>query len=92
MRIYTWIAFKPPISINVIRITNEVNWTNPSYNKDKKYRLLQLQARIKQLYSVVSIKETRKYFLQYIPAVDISFHPYSSLLLNAHGDYVLGGL
>jgi hypothetical protein len=88
-------------STTITRIVNELSWSNPSYRPDKKFRLLQIEAHIKQQYVEVTnisrqeyaeIKDisVRKFFIQYIPSAAISFHPYSSLFLTAHGEYVLG--
>jgi hypothetical protein len=77
-------------SITVTRITNELAWSNPSYRPDKKFRLLQVELHFKQQYVEVKDIGYRDFFIQYIPAAAISFHPYSSLFLTAHGDYVLG--
>ena len=82
-------------SITTDRIVNELTWSNPTFRKDKKLRLLQLEAGIKQQYIHLSYRKDsanlqHKYFIQYIPKVALYFQPFSSLLLEAHGDYVLG--
>jgi len=81
-------------SITIDRITNEITWSNPSFKKDKTLRLLQIEAGIKQEYIHLSYRDSvyfhHRYFIQYIPKAAIYFHPFSSLLLEAHGDYVLG--
>jgi hypothetical protein len=77
-------------SVTVKKIVNEVTWTNPSFRPDKKLRLLQLEAHLKQQYIEVSLHGTKKYFLQYIPAAGLSFNPFSTLHLDAYGDYVFG--
>ena len=77
-------------SLTVKRIVNEVTWTNPSFSPDKKFRLLQLEAHLKQQYIEVSLHGTKKYFLQYIPAAGLSFNPFTTLHLDAYGDYVFG--
>jgi hypothetical protein len=77
-------------SITLSRIVNEVIWTNPSFNREKKFRLLQIEAHLKQLYSEVRYHEIKDVFLEYIPSAQVSFHPYSSLLLYVYGDYVFG--
>ena len=77
-------------SVCIRKIVNEVIWTNPSFTKEKKLRLLQLEAHFKQQYIEVSLHGKNQYFLQYIPAAGLSFHPFSSLFLYAYGDYVLG--
>jgi hypothetical protein len=77
-------------SITVTRIINELTWSNPSFRPDKKERLLMIEARIRQQYVEVRDHDIRKFFLQYIPSAAISFHPFSSLLLVAQGDYVFG--
>lgn len=77
-------------SLTITKIANEVTWTNPSFRQDKKLRLLQLEAHLKQQYVEVSMLGTKQYFLQYIPAAGISFNPFSTLHLDGYGDYVLG--
>ena len=88
-------------SIAIQRIVNELSWSNPSYRPDKKFRLLQIEAHLKQQYIEISDISRqqyvngrdsiyRHYFIQYIPSAGISFHPYSSLFLTGNGDYVLG--
>ncbi|HZX62897.1 MAG TPA: putative porin, partial [Bacteroidales bacterium] len=61
-----------------------------SFRADKKFRLLQVEAHIKQQYVEVKDHTMRNFFIQYIPSAAISFHPFSSLFLMAHGDYVIG--
>ncbi|MCX6282120.1 MAG: hypothetical protein NTU51_09155 [Bacteroidetes bacterium] len=81
-------------SITVDRISNELIWSNPTFRKDKKLRLLQIEAGIRQQYIHLSFKDSaafqHRYFIQYIPKAALYFQPFSSLLLEAHGDYVLG--
>jgi len=81
-------------SITIDRIVNEITWSNPSFKKDKKLRLLQIEAGIKQEYIHLSFRDSvylhHKYFIQYIPKAAIYFQPFPSLLLEAHGDYVIG--
>ncbi len=82
-------------SITIDRISNEITWSNPTFNKDKKLRLLQLEAGIRQQYIHLSYKDSsllflHRYFIQYIPRFALYFQPFSSMLLEAHGDYVLG--
>jgi hypothetical protein len=77
-------------SITVNRIVNELTWSNPSFRADKKIRVFQLEASIKQQYIEVKDHTLKHYFIQYIPSAGISFHPYSSLLLTGNGDYVFG--
>jgi hypothetical protein len=77
-------------SLVITRIINQVTWSNPSFRTDKKFRVLQLEAFFRQLYAEVSLHGRNRYILQYIPAAEISFHPYSTLYLKAYGDYVLG--
>jgi len=81
-------------SITIDRIVNEVTWSNPTFRKDRKLRLLQIEAGIKQQYIHLSYKDNdfavHRYFNQYIPKFALFFHPFSSLLLETHGDYVLG--
>jgi len=77
-------------SITVNRIVNELSWSNPSFRADNKFRLLQVEARIKQQYVEVKDHIRSNFFIQYIPSAAISFHPFSSLFLTAQGDYVFG--
>jgi hypothetical protein len=77
-------------SITVNRVINELSWSNPSFRTDKRYRLLQLEAHIKQQYIEVTDHIHQNYFIQYVPSAAILFHPFSSLLLTAVGDYVFG--
>jgi len=77
-------------SVTIMKIVNEITWSNPSYNKDKKYRVVQLEAALKQQYLEVSYHDQKYYFLQYIPAFTFSFQPHATLRLEARGDYVLG--
>jgi hypothetical protein len=81
-------------SITIDRIVNEITWSNPSFKKDKKLRLFQIEAGIRQEYIHLSYRDSvyfhHKYFIQYIPKAAIYFQPFSSLLLEAHGDYVIG--
>jgi len=82
-------------SITIDRIVNELTWSNPTFKKDRKLRVLQLEAGIKQQYIHLSYRQDsasyqHKYFIQYIPKAALYFQPFSSLLLEAHGDYVLG--
>jgi hypothetical protein len=77
-------------SLTVKKIVNEVTWTNPSFRPDKTFRLLQLEAHLKQQYIEIALQGTKKYLLQYIPAAGLSFNPYSTLHLDAYGDYVFG--
>ena len=94
---YTFYYFSKTLtqdSITIDRISNELTWSNPTFRKDKKLRLLQIEAGIKQQYIHLSYKDStifhHRYFIQYIPKAALYFHPFSSLLLEAHGDYVLG--
>jgi hypothetical protein len=77
-------------SVTITKFVNDFSWTNPSFRPDKQPRVLQLEAHFKQIYSEVSYHDTKRYFNQYVPVAEISFHPYSSLFLNAYGDYVFG--
>jgi len=92
-------------SIAIQRIINELSWSNPSYRQDRKFRLLQIEAHLKQQYIEIHdisrqqaegkvftgiTSSNSHHFIQYIPSAGISFHPYSSLFLVANGDYVMG--
>jgi hypothetical protein len=77
-------------SLTVKKFVNEVVWSNPSFRPDKQLRLLQLEAHLKQQYIEVSLHESKQYLLQYIPAAGLSFNPFSTLHLDAYGDYVFG--
>ncbi|HTX87557.1 MAG TPA: putative porin [Bacteroidales bacterium] len=77
-------------SVAVVKILNELTWTNPSFRPDKKFRVLQMAAHIRQQYLEVRDPVNKKYFIQFIPAFEMSFTPFSSLNLNAFADYVFG--
>ncbi|MCX6285956.1 MAG: hypothetical protein NTY96_02415 [Bacteroidetes bacterium] len=81
-------------SITIDRIVNELTWSNPTFRKDRKLRLFQIEAGIRQQYIHLSYRDSvffhHRYFIQYIPKAALYFQPFSSLLLEAHGDYVLG--
>lgn len=77
-------------SVTITRLVNEITWTNPNFRPDKKPRFLQIEAHFKQLYNEVSYQSIKRFFRQYIPVAEISFHPYSSLNLYVYGDYVFG--
>lgn len=77
-------------SVTITRVVNEITWTNPSFRQDKKARVLQLEAHFKHLYHEVSYHGIKKFVRQYMPVVEISIHPYSSLTLYGYGDYVFG--
>ncbi len=77
-------------SVTVTKFVNEIFWSNPSYNREKKYRVIQLEVGIRQQYIELSSHETRHYFIQWIPEATFSFQPTPSLRLVARGDYVLG--
>jgi hypothetical protein len=90
--------YPPPIldsistsdSLTVMQIINEVVWSNPSFRPDMKLRIFQMNAGIRQQYSEVYMQGTKKIFLHYIPHAEIDFNPFSSLRLEARGDYVFG--
>lgn len=69
---------------------NEVVWSNPSFLPDKKLRILQIEAGIRQEYHQVAMHGIRHSFVQFIPNAAITFNPYYGLRLEAHGEYVLG--
>ena len=77
-------------SVSIKRITNEICWTNPSFRTEKRNRLLQLEIHLKQQYVEVRDHDIRKFFIQYIPAVDLNINLIPSLHLEANADYVLG--
>jgi len=77
-------------SVTVSRIVNELSWSNPSFGADKKFRLLQIEAHIKQQYVEVKDHIRQNFFMQFIPSAAVSFHPFSSLFLVGYGDYVFG--
>jgi len=77
-------------SLTVTKIINDVVWSNPSFRQDKKLRVFQINAGIRQQYSEVFLHGKKNFFLQYIPHAEIDFNPFSSLRLQARGDYVLG--
>jgi hypothetical protein len=77
-------------SVMLMKIVNDVTWSNPSFNLQRKPRVFRLEAGIRQQYTEVYMRDIRNYFLQYIPHVAIDFIPFYALRLEAHGDYVLG--
>ncbi len=77
-------------SVSIKRIINEICWTNPSFRTDKKNRLFQLEIHLKQQYVEVRDHAIRNFFIQYIPAVDLSINLFPCLNLEANADYVLG--
>ena len=90
--------FPPPVlnkvvtfdSVTIKKITNEVIWSNPSFKTNKELRVFQIEAGIRQQYIEISLHAFKNYFIQYSPHVKIDFTPFSSLRLEALGDYVIG--
>jgi len=90
--------FPPPVldtvrtydSLTIKKITNEVIWSNPSFKPNQKLRVFQIEAGIRQQYSEVSMHGVKHFFQQFIPHAKIEFTPFSSLRLEARGDYVIG--
>lgn len=90
--------YPPPIidslstfdSVTIKKIVNDVVWTNPSFNPDKKLRILRIEAGLRQQYAEISMLDVRHFFLQFIPHATIDFNPIPSLRLEARGDYVIG--
>lgn len=92
-------AFYPPPILDTIstidsltlkKIVNDIVWSNPSFRPDNKPRVFQINAGLRQQYSEVYIHGIKNYFQQFIPHAEIDFNPFSSLRLEARGDYVLG--
>jgi hypothetical protein len=77
-------------SVCIKKIVNILEWTNPSFTKEKKLRVFQLEARIRQQYIEVALYGQKRYFLQWIPAGGFSFHPLPTMYLYVYGDYVFG--
>ncbi|HNW75186.1 MAG: hypothetical protein PHP04_12025 [Bacteroidales bacterium] len=77
-------------SLTVTRYINEVIWSNPSFNPQKRLRILRLEAGIRQQYFEVSMTGQKHSFIQFVPHAAIDFNPFPSLRLEAKGDYVLG--
>ncbi|MFZ4523524.1 MAG: putative porin [Bacteroidales bacterium] len=90
--------FPPPVldtlvtidSVTVIKIINDVVWSNPSFKPDQKPRIFHLEAGIRQQYSEVSLHGSKHFIRQVIPHAEIDFTPFQSIRLEARGDYVLG--
>ncbi|MCX6268476.1 MAG: hypothetical protein NTW16_14150, partial [Bacteroidetes bacterium] len=90
--------FPPPVldtvftydSLTVKKIINQVTWSNPSFKPNNTLRVFQIEAGIRQQYSEVALHGRKDYFRQLIPIAKIDFRPFSSLRLEAIGDYVLG--
>lgn len=77
-------------SITTKKLTNEITWSNPSFTRDKRYRLLQLEAGLKLQYIEISDHDLRHFLIQYIPRASVYFHPIRSLLLKGNADIVFG--
>jgi len=77
-------------SITVKKIVNEISWTNPSHNPKKRYRILQLEGKLKYQYIEVTNHSLKRYFNQYIPSGWVSFRPFKTLKVEAYLDYVFG--
>ncbi len=77
-------------SVSVKTITNELNWSNPTFNPKNKLRVIQLEGGIKNKYTEVTLHGTKNVFNQFIPHAEIDFTPFPSLILSGRGDYVLG--
>ncbi len=77
-------------SITVSGFTNILTWTNPNFKPDRKNRLVQVEASIKQRYLEISDHYWRRYFIQFTPFGEISFQPFATLVLKAYADYVIG--
>ncbi|MEI7724546.1 MAG: putative porin [Bacteroidota bacterium] len=90
--------FPPPVldtvrtvdSLTIKKIINELIWSNPSFKPNQQLQVFQIEAGIKQQYTEVSLHGTKNFFQQFIPHARINFTPFSSLRLEARGDYVLG--
>ena len=83
-------------SLTLVRIVNDLVWSNPSFNKNQRPRIFQMSAGIKQLYveakfnGVLDSQAAKNFFIQFIPHAEIDFNPFYNLKLEAKGDYVLG--
>jgi len=90
--------FPPPVldtvktfdSLTVKQLTNEVIWSNPSFKPDLSPRVFQIEVGLKQQYSEVVMAGAKNFFQQFVPHARIIFTPFSSLSLDARGDYVIG--
>lgn len=90
--------FPPPVldtvrtydSLTIKKIINEVIWANPSFKPNRKLRVFQIEAGIRQQYTEVSLHGIKHFFQQFIPRAKIEFTPFSSLRIEALADYVLG--
>jgi len=77
-------------SVVIIRFINDVVWSNPTFNPNNKLRVFQLEAGLRQQYTETRLHGIKNIFNQYIPHAEIDFNPFSSLRLQARGDYVVG--
>ena len=77
-------------SITIQKIVNEIIWSNPSFNRKKQHRVLQLEAGFRLQYIEITDHYLKHYLLQYIPFASIYFHPISTLSLIGTADYVFG--
>ena len=77
-------------SVAIIRLENELIWSNPSFRADGKPRVMELEAGIRQSYSEVALHTRHRFIRQLIPFAAITFTPFTSVQLSGRGDYVLG--
>ena len=77
-------------SVTIVKFVNDVVWSNPSFNPDKKFRVFRLEAGIRQQYIETEMRGRKNYFIQFIPHAEIDFVPITAIRLQASGDYVLG--
>jgi hypothetical protein len=77
-------------SINIVKISNEIGWTNPVLNSKKEFKPLQMDFRIKHQYMEVTDLAGKSYLTQWIPSAAVAFQPYYGLRLDANVSYVLG--
>jgi len=77
-------------SVTIVKFMNDVTWSNPSFDPDKKFRVFRIEAGIRQQYIETEMRGKKNYFIQLIPHAEINFVPIPSIRLLASGDYVLG--
>jgi hypothetical protein len=78
-------------SITIKKLSNELAWTNPMFNPEKKFKTLQLDLRVR--YDYIDVTETpgkHVFMNQWIPSAGFALQPYSGMMIDATGDYVFG--
>jgi hypothetical protein len=77
-------------SLTIKKFINDIVWSNPSFKPNKQQRMFRIEAGARLQYIEVAMHGTTHFFRQVIPHAQIDFSPFSSMKLEAQGDYVLG--